>query len=272
MIEEWKIIEEFSDYQISNFGRVKSFKVHNGSNERILKLKKTSKGYFAAMLYIKDKKRKTYLVHRLVLEAFKPEHSFEKNMCNHIDGNKQNNYVNNLEWCTHTENIRHAVKIGLIVGRKGKDNPLYGTHPTEETRKKLSKASKGRYKGENHPMYGKHHTEESKKKISEKVKGENHPLYGKHHSEKTKKILSNIMSGENHPRFGTKHTIETIRKMSECKMGENNCVSKLTDKEIFQIKEYLNEGVLSQSKIAKIFNVTQTTISCIKLGKTWKHI
>jgi hypothetical protein len=63
-----------------------------------------------------------YKVHRLVAETFIPN-SNNKNQINHIDGNKLNNSINNLEWCTASENIKHAFKIGLKKQKIGKENP-----------------------------------------------------------------------------------------------------------------------------------------------------
>lgn len=62
--------------------------------------------------------------------------------------------------------------------------------------------------GENHPMYGKHPTEETKAKISEALKGENHPMYGKHHSEEAKKKMSEKA-------LGRKHTEESKQRISK---------------------------------------------------------
>lgn len=108
MDEIWKPVPDYPAYEVSNFGRVKSFKQ---GKQRILKpiLKY---GYFYVMLY-KVNKSKQISVHRLVAQLFIPNLD-NKPEINHIDGNKQNNHVSNLEWCTSSENERHAVVIGLI--------------------------------------------------------------------------------------------------------------------------------------------------------------
>ncbi len=163
--EEWKEIEGFSDYQISNLGRVKSLK---RNKEKILKAVDGSRHYLYISLYSLNKKS-TYTIHRLVLKAFKLIDDFELLQCNHIDGNKQNNSIDNLEWCTNTENIRHAFKTGLLVGRKGEDNPMYGKHPSEETRKKMSEKQKCRHASEE--------TKEKLSKIRSKLRGETNPYH-----------------------------------------------------------------------------------------------
>ena len=80
----------------------------NGKNGRVLKpYSDCSKGYVCV-----DIKGKKYKVHRLIAEAFlpNPEH---KPQINHIDGDKTNNKISNLEWCTNSENAIHAIKNGL---------------------------------------------------------------------------------------------------------------------------------------------------------------
>ena len=101
-------------------------------------------------------------------------------------------------------------------------NPEYGYNislggdvVSEETKRKISEAHKGKHNGTNHHFYGKHHTEETKKKMSEAKSGTNHHMYGKHLSEKTKKKLSEAKSGK-------VHTEETKKKMSEARSGVNN--------------------------------------------------
>lgn len=109
-------------YIISNYGTIKSIerriKNRNGYRKhrsRIMKAKTDNHGYFRIGL-TKDKKQKFYFVHRLVAETFIPNHN-NYPVVNHIDGNKKNNYVQNLEWCTYQENTIHAFKIGLKTGK-----------------------------------------------------------------------------------------------------------------------------------------------------------
>jgi hypothetical protein len=119
--EVWKDIEDYPNYQISNFGRVKSKEritnvgIKNVKEikreERILKLFHNKKGYAQTILY-RDKKPHPVKIHRLVANAFIPNPE-NKPQVNHIDGDKNNNRIDNLEWCTQTENIQHSYKVGL---------------------------------------------------------------------------------------------------------------------------------------------------------------
>lgn len=155
MEEIWKDIKGFEDkYQVSNLGRIKSLKDKNGKyREKILKQCITQKGYLSIYLSLESKKY-TYTIHRLVAQTFIPN-TENKPQVNHIDGNKTNNRVDNLEWVTNQENSNHAWKYGLKVGCKGEKNPLYGTHLKEETKIKISNTLKGKIVGYKHPMYGK---------------------------------------------------------------------------------------------------------------------
>jgi group I intron endonuclease len=100
------------------------------------------------------------------------------------------------------------------VQKKGKDNPNFGKHASEETRQKMSE----KQRGENHPNFGKHLSEETKKRISDSKSGEKHNNFGKHLSEETKKKISDSNVGKHHQTDETKHKISkanTGRKHSE---------------------------------------------------------
>lgn len=106
--EQWKPIPEYEDYQVSTFGRVKSFKTHE---QRIIRPQVNRSGY----LYVdicKEGKVKHVPVHRLVALTFIPVVAGKTNV-NHRVGCKFNCHVSNLEWCTSAENSRHAHATGL---------------------------------------------------------------------------------------------------------------------------------------------------------------
>lgn len=104
--EIWKDMKNFKGfYKISNEGQIKNKK------NKILKTSINHNGYIVVYLY-KDGKKYAKKVHRLVAETFITKIE-GKNQVNHIDGNKRNNNVNNLEWCTQSENIKHAYKNNL---------------------------------------------------------------------------------------------------------------------------------------------------------------
>ena len=107
--EVWKDIEGYEGlYQISNFGRVKSFVK---SRPKIKSLSNDKDGYLLCVLNKLNKKR-TFKVHRLVAMSFIPNPE-NKSQVNHKDGNKHNNIVDNLEWVTPVENMYHARINGL---------------------------------------------------------------------------------------------------------------------------------------------------------------
>lgn len=141
--EEFRDIEGFEGlYQVSNYGRVKSLKLYYYNSKekkmkfiyrnKILKYRLTKTKYCRVNLYLK--KSIDFYVHRLVAQAF-IKNINSKPCINHIDGNKANNRVDNLEWCTISENNLHAIKNNLR--KTGKDNPLYGKKLKGEQLRKI---------------------------------------------------------------------------------------------------------------------------------------
>ena len=127
MQEVWKDVVGYRGrYQVSNLGNVKSLQRWDNLNgriqkrEKILKTAIDYKGYIKVKLY-SGVDKKTVSVHRLVAMAF-IENSDNKKQVNHIDGDKTNNRVDNLELCTNKENQHHARKNGLADNcrKKGK--------------------------------------------------------------------------------------------------------------------------------------------------------
>jgi hypothetical protein len=116
-METWKCIEGFKNYKISNTGRVKSnfFRIQKDLNHA-----NNGRGYLTVCLY-KDKKQKRMSVHRLVALHF-IDNPLKKPDVNHKDGNKANNHIDNLEWVTKSENIRHGFELGLFDNSRKKSS------------------------------------------------------------------------------------------------------------------------------------------------------
>lgn len=155
-MEIWKNIEGYNSvYQVSNYGRVKSY----GKGLRREKILKPSKDRYCRVVLCKKGKIKGFSVHRLVALAFLDNHRGCE-VVNHIDFDRHNNRVENLEWCTQKENIQHSKAAGH-------HKPYWtGKKRSEETKRRMSAARKG--KPSNRKDYKV--SEETKRKISETLK------------------------------------------------------------------------------------------------------
>lgn len=105
MVEEWRNIEGYTDYMVSNLGRIKSLNYNHTGNEIILKSRKNKYGYLQIGL-CKDGKQKNYKIHRLVAQAFIPNPENKKEV-DHINTIRDDNRVENLRWSTRAENINN---------------------------------------------------------------------------------------------------------------------------------------------------------------------
>jgi hypothetical protein len=110
VMEEWKTIKEHPNYEASNLGKIRNKLTFNyiegGYNRRYLRCKLSGIGYN---------------IHRIIAETWIPN-TENKPQVNHINGNKHDNRVENLEWCTAYENVRHSFATGLNKGPKKGEN------------------------------------------------------------------------------------------------------------------------------------------------------
>lgn len=126
-MEQWKKIEKFNyEYEISSYGRIRSVEnvIVRGNGWKYTRKSKILKpsasgGYLRGAVCV-NKKMIPYNIHRLVALAFIPNNE-NKAEVNHIDGNKLNNHVENLEWCTRQENIEHCILNKLQKPFKGEE-------------------------------------------------------------------------------------------------------------------------------------------------------
>lgn len=122
MQEVWKslngIVENGVNYDVSNLGNIR-----NANSGKVLSPFTNHIGYRGIGLYLNGKSKK-YLVHRLVAQAFIPNPD-NKPEVNHLDGNKANAKLDNLEWATPSENQKHALATKLYVATalKGEEAP-----------------------------------------------------------------------------------------------------------------------------------------------------
>lgn len=127
-IEKWKPVVGYEHlYHVSSFGNLKALCVSklrgrffHKQPERLLKLKTDKYGYKIASI-CKDRIIKWIGVHRLIAMAF-IKNCDNKEFINHINGIKSDNRLENLEWCTSSENAIHSVKMGLTISKKGEES------------------------------------------------------------------------------------------------------------------------------------------------------
>lgn len=246
--EEWRDISGYEGfYQVSNLGRVRScdrvvMRNDNSSSfikGRLLKPSLDRKGYFRIALY-KDGSRYFFLVHRLVAIAFLVIET-SRNEVNHKNGVKDDNRVENLEWCTHLENMRHAIATGLtprFVGFVGEKHPLSLLTESQvlEIRELRARGTKLRVIAE---------------------------MYGVGMS-----VISGIVYRNNWAHLPSPEPREIT---PVCVVVEKREGSRFKESQVLEIRN-LRERGLKLKVIAEMYGVTVSAIAGVVYRNNWKHI
>lgn len=148
--EIWKDIAGYSNFMISNLGRVKSKQrkvryVHavtkeehfRVKREEILKCHLSKFGYYFVNLRGDDGIKKNKTIHRLVASGFLPNPN-KYTVVNHIDGCKTNNHINNLEWCSNEYNHKHAAINSLVTHGESHPNSKIDRNTVELLKIKMA--------------------------------------------------------------------------------------------------------------------------------------
>ena len=131
-MEEWKDVKGYEGlYQVSDLGNVRSLNYKNTGE--IKEMSQSIKDGYCVLRLCKNKTASMYRVHRLVAEAF-IDNQDGLPIVNHIDGNKTNNHVSNLEWCTQQHNMKHAFTNGLC--EQTKEAAVVNVRKAQESHKK----------------------------------------------------------------------------------------------------------------------------------------
>lgn len=224
-----------TNYEVKTNGQVFNRVTGNELTHQI-----NSEGYHAIRLCI-DGKPFTTFAHRLVAIAFIPNPE-NKPEVNHIDGNKDNNNLSNLEWVTSKENTAHAIAMGLkwYFGGKGEENGR-----SVYTEKQIREACKMMENPMNRPI------------MVSRVSGVDRFTLGK------------IKNGE----IWTHVSKDYVFPATNFTDGENNCNNKYTEEQIHQVCKLLEESPKNNPKyISDVTGVSTDTIQNIKSGKVWRQI
>ena len=112
--EQWKPIDGWEDYAISSIGRVKRLTKGSGTSAGYIFTPTKNWGQYPAVILSKNRAIKHISIHRLVAITFIGNPPSPKHECNHINGDRTDNHVENLEWVTRSQNCVHAIKLGTM--------------------------------------------------------------------------------------------------------------------------------------------------------------
>lgn len=225
-MEQWKIISTHPNYAISNLGAVK-----NIVTNKLKAINPNKDGYMQVTLYPGSK---VYFIHRLVATYF-IDNTENKPLVNHIDANRQNNAVSNLEWCTHKENAQHMVSIGNNPDYNGANNPVAIFTDTDI-------------------LYIRNTTNKTDKELALEFNC-------------ARTSISSIRCGDRYKESGG---FIRVKHSTKPRKGAKNGMSKISEELAKTIKYDTNYRI--QQELVDRYNVSIYVVSKIKSGKTWRHI
>jgi hypothetical protein len=146
MEEIWKTVLDFSLYEYSNLGNLRSKNYKNTGRVQILKPAVSTDGYLKTMLKDDNGKYVTIAVHRVIAKSHFGVQD-KKLEVNHINGIKTDNRIENLEYITHSQNCKHSFDIGLQKPKRGELNGMAKLTQKDVDFLRSEKIKKGRYWG-----------------------------------------------------------------------------------------------------------------------------
>lgn len=144
-VDVWVTIKGFSNYEVSNTGKVRSKNYGKSNTIKEMKLTPSRTGYLLISIISDNGTRETKSIHRLVAACFIQE--FDGQEINHIDGIKTNNFVSNLELSSRSDNLKHAYSTGLIKPKVGSKNGRSKLTEAQVKEIRDIAANSGRYYG-----------------------------------------------------------------------------------------------------------------------------
>ncbi|AHJ87158.1 HNH endonuclease [Bacillus phage JBP901] len=290
-MEQWKslngIVENGENYEVSDLGRVKHARKGN-----ILRHTSSSGGYCQVGLCGSGKLKK-YVIHRLVALAFIPNPE-NKPQVNHIDGNKQNNCLSNLEWVTVSENIIHAINTGLNPINTQMDEKVavsikkaYISGKTVQDIIKEFNLTKGtvintlrekrwkHVKVEGFTPYPSNDPKLNSTKITESDVRKIRELFatGNHNHNQIAEIMGMKRSNISKIINGSTWKHVEVEGFIPCKRDDElSNAAKISIEDVRKIRELYASGKYNHRQVAELMNMNRRNVSNIINRKTWKHV